>query len=299
MEIKRLNEKIELGPKAKTRAMLSLGISFALIFAISLISLTYSWVFATDFSDIKGVNIKLADSQGLIMSLNGQVTQSIDINSYLGGSFNTFSLKEASSNNGSDLFLRDSGMYYNDVAGIYDAIDVAEDEVGIIQFREAVEADYNESFIYFNIRLEATGDSRYLFFDAVNSYIKDTDENLIEPIRISFSFIENETTETKIIGNRQEYLGNYSTGAISSVDGVTSVGYTTTQDVESFAGYDGYTAAVFDEAKTLYHLTQGSVVDLVIRIWMEGGDPLCVNSIGGSTLDISLVFDNVSDSEVA
>ncbi len=283
----------------KFKVTFSLSVSFVLIFMIGFVSLTYAWIFETDFSGIGGMNISLSESQGLVMTLDGNVTQSIDINSYLAGSFTTFDLKEASSSNGIDLFLRNEGMYYDDSAGIYDAIDVAEDNVGIIQFRDAIIADYNESFIYFDLKLLATGDNRYLIFDSDNCYIQDTDTNDVEPIRISLTFVEGETTVTHIFGNRQEYLGNYSTGAVSSIDGTTEVGYTTDQGVNAFADYNGYTSSVFDSDKTLYHLQEDTPTDLYIRIWLEGGDPLCTNTIAGSELNIELLFDNLSDAEVA
>ena len=282
----------------KHRSMLPLVISFALIFVIAFVSLSYAWVFSTYFSNIAGVNIALVESQGLIMTLNGEITQSIDINSYLGGSFSTFSLKEVSSSNGQDIYLRDSGTYYIDDDHIYDEVDVARDDTGIIKFRAAEVADQNTNFIYFDLKIESTGDSRYLIFDSANCYIKDTSNNYIEPIRISLTFIEGASTNTKIIGNRQEYIGNYYTEAVTSIDSITKVGYTTTQNVSSFDSYNGYTNAVFDEDKTLYYLPQGVQVGVIIQIWLEGGDPLCTNSIAGSSLDVAMQFDNIAESEV-
>lgn len=275
----------------------SLAISFLLIFMLAAATITYSWVFTTQFSDITGVNIVLGESQGLVMTINGNVEESISINNYLGASFSTFSLKEASSANGTDLYLRDSGTYYIDTEGIYDAINVAEDSIGIIQFREAALEDQNDSFIYFYLTLESSGDNRYLIFDDVNSYIEDTGVD-VNPIRVSLSFDDGTTTTTKIIGNRQEYTGNYSSSPISSVDSITKVGYEGTHDVESFAGYTGYDGPTFDSNRTLYHLQNGVQTDVIVRIWLEGGDPLCTNSIAGSLLDISLQFDNIADSEV-
>ena len=196
------------------------------------------------------------------------------------------------------MFLRDSGAYFYDEFNIYDGIDVARDDTGIIRFRAAGSEDNNVSMIYFNFILESTGDNRYLFFDSVNSFIKDIDENLIEPIRVSLTFTEGTNVDTIIIGNRQEYTGNYYTDAVSNIDSTTKVGYTTTQNVSSFEGYNGYNNSVFDANKTLYYLEQGVQIGVVVRMWLEGGDPMCTNTISGSTVDISLRFDNIEESEV-
>jgi hypothetical protein len=284
--------------KINIRGLLPISISLMLALMITFSTITYAWIFSTQFSDITGINVLLGESQGLIMAINGNVSQSISINDYLGASFSAFSLKEASSSNGRDLFLRDSGMYYSDTENIYENISVARDEIGIIQFREAEITDQNTGFIYFNLTLQALGDNRYLIFNALDSYIEDTNDQAIEPIRVSLTFIDGENVETKIIGNRQEYYGNYSTESVDSIDSITKVGYNGTQDVETFSGYTGYNGEVFDEDRTLYCLQDGVVIQLVIRIWLEGGDPLCTDSIAGSLLNIVLKFDNIAESEV-
>lgn len=292
----RLNK--QLNKNIRTNVLISISISVALIFMIAFASVTYAWIFSSQFSGIAGVNIELGKSQGLVMTINGNVQEVISINTFLGDSFSTFLLKETSSQNGRNLYLRDSGMYYDDAENLYDNIDIGRDGVGIIQFREAEIADHNTSFLYFNLLLEATGQNRYLVFNAEESYIKDIEGNPLYPIRISLTFVSGQTTHTKIIGNRQEYYGNYYTKAISSIDSVTKVGYNANQDVETFNGYTGYEAGVFDETKTLYHFEENEPVSVIVRIWLEGGDPLCTNSIAGSSLDISLLFDNIGESEV-
>ena len=283
----------------KAKKFLPLGFSFILIFVLSFSSIAYAWVFSTYFSDIVGIDISLVESQGLVMMLNGEVTEAIDINAYLGGTLSTFALNEVSSANGRNIFLRDVSTYFLDEYHLYDEIPVARDQTGIIKFKEATINDYNNSFIYFNFTLESTGDNRYLVFDSNNSFIKDSSYQPIYPIRVSMTFIEGTTTTTKIIGNRQEYLGNYTTEAVESIDEDTKVGYTGGQDVGSFESYTGYHESVFDPTKTLYYLPQDVQVSVIVRIWLEGGDPLCVDGLGGSSLNIALRFDNISESEVS
>lgn len=104
---------------------------------------------------------------------------------------------------------------------------------------------------------------------------------------------------TRVVGNRQEYIGNYHTQAVENIDSETKVGYVTNQNVNSFAGYNGYNNGVFDENKTLYFLQQDLNTSVVVRIWLEGGDPLCDDEISSSTLNIGLQFDNIEESEVA
>lgn len=292
------NKNDKLRKNLNTNILLSVGISFMLIITIAFATITYAWVFSSEFYGISGVNIELGKSQGLVMIINGNVLETININTYLGGSFSTFSLKEASSDNGRDLHLRDSGMYYDDEENIYDNVDIARDGVGIIQFREANASDHNVSFLYFNLLLEATGQNRYLVFNADESYIKDIEGNLLYPIRISLTFVEGENIDTKIIGNRQEYVGNYHTKPVGEIDSVTKVGYNSTQNVETFNGYTGYENGEFNPEKTLYHFQENVPVNVIVRIWLEGGDPLCTNSIAGSFLNISLLFDNIAEEEV-
>lgn len=283
----------------KSNILFFVGISFALIFVIAFVSITYAWVFSTQFSDISGVNIILGESQGLVMTINGNVSESININNYLGAAFSTFSLKEASSSNGRNLYLRDLNMYYDDVENIYENVtNISRDNIGILQLREAQIEDQNVSFIYFNLTLESVGDNRYLIFDDINSYIKDINNQPLDAVRASLTFIDGEYTETKIIGNRQEYATNYFTEAVYDVDSTTKVGYTTDQNVDTFSGYTGYTGTVFDSSKTLYYLESGQRINLVIRIWLEGGDPDCTNAIAGTFLNVSLYFDNIAESEV-
>lgn len=285
--------------KQNLKVILPLSISLFLALIITFVTITYAWIFSTYFSDIRGINITLSDTQGLIMILNGEISQTIDINNYLGESFDTFSLKEASTSNGRDLFLRNMSTYYQDDEGIYDSVNVARDDIGIIRFRPAVVSDRNNSFIYFNFTLQAAGTSRYLIFNSADSFIKDSLNQPMIPIRVSLTFDDGNNVATRIIGNRQEYLGNYHTQAVGSIDGSTEVGYTTNQNVSSFVGYNGYTAGVFDVNKTLFYLEENVNVNVTVRIWLEGGDPLCRDEIAGSSLDVSIKFDNIDESEVA
>ena len=284
--------------RANLKVMLALSLSLFLAVVLAFVSISYAWIFSTYFSDITGMNIALSDSQGLIMIINGEVTQTISINDYLGEAFSEFSLKEVSSANGEDLFLRDMSTYYNDEAGIYDSVSVARDDIGIIQFRPANFSDNNLSYIHFSFMLQAAGTNRYLIFDSVESFIKNTNGELMYPIRVSLSFDDGTTEVTKIVGNRQEYVGNYYTQAISNLDSYTKVGYTTNQNVNSFQGYNGYNGGTFSPAKTLFYLQQDVNVNVTVRIWLEGGDPLCRDEIAGSELDINLKFDNIDESEV-
>jgi|GEM_PF-6739617 hypothetical protein len=286
--------KIIASSKKKKMKILFLSIAFLHLFLIAFVSVTYSWIFSTYFSDISGVNISLADSQGLVMFLDGNVTETIDINSYLGSSFSSFTLNEASSSNGQDLYLRDAGGYYIDDSNLYDSINVAEDNTGILQLRKASADDHNNSFIYFNLALESIGDNRYLFFDSLNCFIKDTSGVAINPIRVSLTFVEGENDSTFIIGNRQEFQGNYFTNAVSHIDSNTKVGFTTSQEVTSFGAYNGYSSGVFDSSKTLYNLQQNVRTSLIVKIWLEGGDPQTTDQIAGSSLDVSLKFDSLA-----
>lgn len=284
--------------KINVKALIALNLSLFLFLIIVLLSFAYSWIFKTYFSNIQGINIGLVESQGLIMYIDGTSTEAIDINTYLGETFSTFTLKEASSHNGRDIFLRESGDYYwGD--NTYDGFDVARDNTGIIKLKPAVEQDHNVNFLYFSFVLQASGENRYLVFDDEKSFIKNEEGNPNYPVRVSITFGDTFDGNTVIVGNRTEFNGNFGTKSVEYIDPDTKVGITSGQTSGTFSDYSGYDEhSVFNPSRTLYYLEETTPINVTVRIWLEGGDLLCVDDIAATLLDISLHFDNIAESEV-
>lgn len=281
---------------AKVKGLISLAFIFLLLVIIIMLPITYGWIFSTFFTDISGVNIGITESQGLIMQLDGNVASNIDINSYLGDAFNEFSLREASSVNGEDLFIRDLSGYYNGIDDIYQNANVARDPSNdeIMKFRKADDSDYNKTFIYFEFTLLAVDNDRYLIFNLPDCYIDGKNPNASSAIRVSLHLHDDEKEITHIVGKRAEYVGNYETKAIKNIDSNTQVGFESNQEVKTFEELSGYTADVFDSTKTLFYLKKDKPAQVTVRIWLEGGDPNCVDSISSSRLDLSLNFDSIT-----
>lgn len=140
---------------------------------------------------------------------------------------------------------------------------------------------------------------KYLVFDDSKSYIKGEDGQLNYAIRVSLTFGDSAEGQTKIIGNRSEFNGNFGTKAVEYVDPDTKVGITRGQSSGTFASYSGYDEnSNFNLARTLYYLEENKPINVTVRIWLEGGDVLCTDEIAASLLDISLFFDNIAESEV-
>ena len=283
--------------KNKKRSRLIIAVIAIVELSVIAGLITWAWIEGSVSPGLKGNNLQIASSPGLIMSIDNRQTDVININDYiLDRPDAPFVLAEASSNDGRNIVIRKT---FDD--------DTQQTNINDVYVYPAVSADENVKFIDIRFKLRSDYDVGYqnVWLDSSRCYIREREtENELEAIRISVTvtressgspfpaiFAENVTTDssmrtTNAVGDPGTY--DETTGKIIG---------SRPQVVHSFESYDSsYTGST----PLISNLASGEEANIEVRIWLEGGDPSCIdyddtansgyNSIAGKNLDLSIFF---------
>lgn len=275
--------------KSKKRPIELLVVCIAVsVLVIMLIIATYSWIEGSMSPSVKGNDIQLAHSPGLVMTLNGVAKDVIDVNRFIqDSSTSMFVLSEASSSDGVNVFLRDSNRY---------VVDPNDPSKEYMCFHKATDADKNVSFIEFDFALTADGGARNVWFDTTKSLIKDADGNDLKPIRISLTSTDSTPNNgtnnngTVILGTSPDYETNPSPNATKAIYALKAdtTALMKGQNVKTFSDYSS-------SASRIYTLKENESVEITARIWLEGGDSDCVDEVSGENFSMVMYFDSTTD----
>ena len=282
--------------KNKKRSRLIIAVIAIVELAVIAGLITWAWIEGSVSPGLKGNNLQIASSPGLIMSIDNRQTDVININDYiLDRPDAPFVLAEASSNDGRNIVIRKT---FDD--------DSQQTNINDVYVYPAVSADENVKFIDIRFKLRSDYDIGYqnVWLDSSRCFIKEREtENELEAIRISVTvtresgspptaiFAENVTTDSSMrtinaVGDPGTY--DEVTGKIIS---------SRSQVVYSFESRDN---SYPGSTPLISNLASGEEANIEVRIWLEGGDPSCIdyddtansgyNSIAGKNLDLSIFF---------
>ena len=282
--------------KNKKRSRLIIAVIAIVELSVIAGLITWAWIEGSVSPGLKGDNLQIASSPGLIMSIDNRQTDVININDYiLDRPDAPFVLAEASSNDGRNIVIRKT---FDD--------DTQQTNINDVYVYPAVSADENVKFIDIKFKLRSDYETGYqnVWLDSSRCFIKEREtENELEAIRISVTvtresgspptaiFAENVTTDSSMRTiNAVGDAGTY------DVDTGKIIG-SRSQLVHSFESYDNeYTGST----PLISRLASGEEANIEVRIWLEGGDPSCIDyddtaisgygSIAGKNLDLSIFF---------
>lgn len=285
---------------SKNKARLIITVSMILAVIIVGGAVTWAWIEQSTLADIKGSSIELATAPGLIIKVNGNESHVINLNSYmLDMEDDPFVLAEASSVDGRNIYIRQSS-----------ASGGGETNTGNIYVHLANEEDLNHRYIQLQFSMQADEKAHDIWFDPDQSHIKlaaallddpNVSPNAANVIRISVDVsVEGGSNPgdrgTTIFANDKTYY----TYGISEIDQITGQIVDPDESLENRQTIYEFTD--FDENQPWMHLDTDEVATVVIRIWLEGQDPNCLDYldgkiISGSTMDIKIRFQSDGEEE--
>lgn len=272
--------------KAKQKKI-SIMVLTMLTIVLLLVMGTLAWIEGTVTPGIDGTDMQITAAPGLVMKLDGAVTDTINLNEYCyDAPDKSLTLLEASSTNGEKIFFRRVG----------DAEDNTGENSNVVYLRDAVDGDVNTNYLAVTFTLTSAGKAQDIWLDKDNTYLRDQDGTRnLDAIRVSLKvdYLNDKQKQSKITllsthtpDERYEYSAQR---AIMDFDRsnnklVDEPGYV--EDVEVFP-LQGYS-----ESNPWLHLEKDETIRITMRLWLEGMDPYCVDSISGSSFDFHLYFNS-------
>ena len=257
-----------------------------------LVAGTYAWIEGTMNPGIEG-RVEVSTSPGLIMVVDGNsVGGTIDINKYLTDASADFILKEVSSWNGIDFFIRTTPT------------NVSDEDMEEVYVRDATLSDRNQYYIYQSFQLVADNGAQDIYLDASQCNISfvSGQTTALDAIRVSlvvsrtnlqdqtYVFWGGDTTRSVLGIKNFQRAGGLGYGQIYNP--VTNDGvYFQQLDAVPFATYD---VNAQNRVPIISNLLEDEKATVAMAIWLEGQDSACQDIISGSVLDFSLFFQAVS-----
>jgi hypothetical protein len=255
---------------------------------ILLLIVSYAWFVDRSNPTIEETSIRVTAAEGLYIKLtpDSEARTSVNLNQII-SHFDVFELKQISSADAIDFYYIDYGQGLTE--GDPQFVKIVPDGQGKIDYVYYGYVDYD-----FYLQTEDFAKHVYIHKDTLLSGVATT------AMRVALT-IDNGVTETvHIFGDEAEngITDPYVTEAVID-EGYFTFGnidplLTGTQIVKTFDYYDGGRGTSDSDplnmSKLLYTMESDSVIRVNVKIWLEGGDPDCDNTISSSYLDFRLKF---------
>lgn len=246
---------------------------------------SYSWFADTSNPTVTGSQVRVTAADGLVIKLtpDSEARSSVSINNIF-TNFDEFELKQVSSVDAENFFKIDFGQGLasgNPEFVKLDSENIDMMDYGYINYTFYLQTEEYAKHVYIHKDTQITG-------AAINA------------IRYSLKVKDNENNETTvIIGSKEENAAvGYETKAVikegkfdySDID----PSLVTDQLVRTKESRDGGRTtddtAEIDLNKVLVTIPANTQVEINLKIWLEGGDPDCDNSLSSTMLDVFLKF---------
>lgn len=255
---------------------------------VLLLIVSYAWFVDRSNPSIEESNIRVTSAEGLYIKLqpDSEARTSINLNQIV-SQFSTFELKQVSSANATDFYYVDFGQGLTE--GDPKFVKIVPDINGQINYSYYGYIDYD-----FYLQTEDFGKYVYLHKDTLLSGVADEamrvaltiDDGVTETIHIFGDIAENGITDPYVT-EAAVAEGYFTFGNIDPL-------LTGPQIVKTFSYYDGGRGTSdsdpLNKSKVLYTMAPNSQIRVNVKIWLEGGDPDCDNSIASSFLDLRIKF---------
>ena len=264
--------------------------SLALIQIVILtIMASFAWFADSSSPSIEENEIRVTSAEGLFIKLNpdSEARSTINLNQII-SHFGDFELKQVSSADAENFFTIDFGQ----------GLSQSNPEFVRVNYGLGTSVEMLENgFIYYDFYLQTEDYGKHVYIHR-DTFFSGPAEDAIR-IAITY-FDEDENEQTYIFGNNREngITHPFTTEAViqegpfifNNVD-PELVG---NQIVYTFDQYDGGRGSSdFDplnKDKILFDIPANEVARINVKIWLEGGDEACDNSISSSLLDLRLKF---------
>ena len=273
--------KLNLSSRVFTKIFILFGISILFLFS------SYSWFSEKANPQIVGNQIKVTVADGLMIKLapDSPSRTTLSLNQ-LFNDFESFELKQVSSADNINFFRIDFGQGLAVQNPTFVQIDTA---VAKSNINEYGYIDYD-----FYLQTEEYAKHVYIHKDSSITGIA------ADAIRIA-AIIDNGTTTSNLIFGNEEENGINKPFTTRAVIGIGNFVYNNIdpallgdQIVRTFDNKDGGRGTFDDDPidlnKLITTIPANTQVRVNIRIWLEGGDVDCTNTIASSLLDVYLKF---------
>ncbi len=279
------------GGKVKQRTRIILTAVVIMELVALLLAAAYAWIESVNKPEIRGQNLSISASSGLMIRMDGKPNSDVDLNQYLDDAQrSSFMLKECSSPDGKQMFVRDGSLEIQH--------STADDDV---RMRSANTTDTNVRYLSQDFELIAEGNARNVWLDASNCSLEIVSEDptvTAKPLRLSLEFQPDDGSNSIFVFSTYPTNSMQAqTGPVNSVDANNGA-------ILSHANYyssdhtDGLLLRSFasiDENSPMIHLEKNQSCKVTLRVWLEGTDPSCVDEVAGNTFNLKLRFDSTQD----
>lgn len=274
------------GKKKPVMAIISL-----LDIVFLLILLTWAWIEGTANPGLRGTNMQISVAPGLVMKIDGTQTDIINLNKYCSDdSKQTITLAEASSATGTKIFFRSVSENTTE-----------NDETVYLRETSSPDTDKNVNYLLVTFTLTAANGAQKLWIDPAQSYIRDSNGNPLNAIRVSLEVkhmdngVPSEKSETTILSMREADSSGF-----CLLKGVKDFDRANNRLVDDTAvgGIDGecmayvqvYPLTGYSSNHPWMELSADETIQVTMRVWLEGMDEDCIDSISGNSLDFHMFF---------
>lgn len=262
---------------------------FTIIEIVVLIAIaSYAWFAERNNPSISENNIQVTAAAGLYIKLlpDSVGRSSISLNQII-SHFDEFELKQVSSPDAVDFYYVDFGQGLSQ--GDPRFIKIVPDAYGKIDYTLYGYIDYD-----FYLQTEDYGKHIYLHKDSHFTGTAST------AMRIAITVSDGANDTIYIFGDEKEngIIDPFTTDAVNAEGYFTfnniNPALTTNQVVATFDTKDGGRSASdsdpLDINKLLYSLEPNSQIKVNVKVWLEGGDVDCDNTIASSLMDVQIKF---------
>jgi hypothetical protein len=255
---------------------------------VLLLIVSYAWFVDRSNPSIEESSIRVTAAEGLYIKLqpDSEARTSINLNQIV-SQFSTFELKQVSSADAIDFYYVDFGQGLTE--GDPQFVLIEPDSEGQIDYNFYGYVDYD-----FYLQTEDFAKHIYLHKDTLLDGVAD------EAMRVAITIDDGVTEEVHIFGDVAEngITDPYVTEAAID-EGYFTFGdidplLTGNQIVKTFDYYDGGRGTSDSDplnmSKLLYTMEADDTIRVNVKIWLEGGDPDCDNTIASSFLDLRIKF---------
>lgn len=267
------------------RVYLTLLITVEMLFVLVLG--VYAWVEGVATPNITSSNMQLSSSPGLIMKLNGAITNTIDLNRYVQDNGSTLILSEASSADGKTIYLRDNT---SDAEG--DEIKLRDESIG--------DANVNYLSVHFTLTADNSRMKIWMKYDdsTETSCIADKltgDKDKAQAIRMSLAIRKLDDNGNQVSGEDIRIFSDLYESEPQTFRGVADYDRSNSNLIDDDAQIYMkpvlvYPLSYFNENNPWLELDKNQTAQITMKVWLEGTDANCIDEIAGSSILFRIYF---------
>src|SRR5574344_70216 len=250
----------------------------------------FGWFSDRSTPSISQNDIKVSSAEGLVLKLSPDSAARTNINlNEIVNDFSLFELQQMSTSDAINFYTIDfgAGLSYGNPSYVAISPDATTSLInssyGCIDYDFYLQTESYAKLVYFHKDTAFTG----IAWDSLRFSIT-VDDPAYNFLKIFGSTKEDGTTNfpytTKAVIAPGSFV--FSTGGSASQIG--------TQNVHLINEYDGGRSAndanPIDPNKVLFAIPANTIVKMNLKIWLEGGDPECNNTLSAETIDALLKF---------